>query len=149
MTKIEIENITENLALPVVEELNYELVDVEYVKEGKEMYLRIYLDKDGGIDINDCEKFTRIFNEILDKEDYIQDTYIFEVSSAGLTRPLKKDKDFNRYLQKPVECKVFKAVNGYKNLIGILEYFDKNIIKIDEIEIERKNISLICPYIEF
>ena len=97
MSKREIyEAKAEELVLPLVEANNFELVDVEYVKEAGTWYLRIYIDKEGGININDCELVSRAFSEILDKEDPIEDAYILEVSSPGLGRPLKKDKDFQR-----------------------------------------------------
>ena len=92
----EYEKRTEELALPLVEENNFELVDVEYVKEGSNWYLRLYIDKPGGINIDDCEVISRALSDKLDEEDYIEDAYILEVSSPGLGRPLKKDKDFAR-----------------------------------------------------
>ena len=87
---------TEQLIQPIIDANNFELVDVEFVKEGSEWYLRVYIDKDGGITVDDCEVVSRAFNEILDREDYIQEQYIFEVSSPGLLRPLKKEKDYKR-----------------------------------------------------
>ena len=145
---------TEEYLQPIVDEYGFELVDVEYVKEAGEYYLRAYIDKENGIDINDCEKVSRRMNEILDKEDYIKDSYIFEVSSPGLTRPLKKDKDFERNIGKDVELKLYKAVDGYKEYVGVLKEYDENMLKIaiSENEIltfERKNIALIRLYIDF
>ena len=99
MSKREIyEAKAEELIMPIVEANHFELVDVEYVKEAGNWYLRIYIDKEGGININDCELVSRAFSDILDKEDPIEDAYILEVSSPGLGRPLKKDKDFQRNL---------------------------------------------------
>ena len=102
---------TESLILPVLEEKNFELVDVEYVKEGGTYYLRAYIDKEGGITINDCEYVARIMNEILDREDYIPDSYTFEVSSPGLGRPLKKEKDYVRNMNKEVEIRTYRSIN--------------------------------------
>ena len=88
---------TENLILPILERMNFELIDVEFVKEAGTMYLRAYIDKEGGITVLDCEAVAREMNEILDREDYIEESYIFEVSSPGLGRPLKKEKDYNQF----------------------------------------------------
>ncbi|MBR0085843.1 MAG: ribosome maturation factor RimP, partial [Lachnospiraceae bacterium] len=96
MTKKDYEMKTEELITPIIEEKHFELVDVEWVKEGSNRILRVYIDKPGGITVDDCELVSREFNEILDREDYISENYVFEVSSPGLTRPLKKDKDFAR-----------------------------------------------------
>ena len=85
---------TESLILPILQRLDFELVDVEYVKEGSIYYLRAYIDKEGGITVNDCEVVAREMNDLLDKEDFIPDSYTFEVSSPGLGRPLKKEKDY-------------------------------------------------------
>lgn len=129
---------TEQLILPLIEENNFELVDVEYVKEGSSWYLRVYIDKEGGITVIDCETISRAFNEILDKEDYIEDAYIFEVSSPGLMRPLKKDKDFQRSIGRLIEVRLFKAVDRQKEFEGRLMSFDKDSITIkleDEKEI--------------
>ena len=93
---------TEQLLLPIVESHGFELVDVEYVKEAGTWYLRAYIDKPGGITVNDCELVSRTFSDILDEKDYIEDTYIFEVSSPGLGRPLKKEKDFARSIGEEV-----------------------------------------------
>ena len=104
MTKREeYEKRTEELLLPIIEEKQFELVDVEYLKEGSNWYLRAYIDKEGGITVDDCELVSRTLSDILDKEDFISDAYILEVSSPGLGRPLKKEKDFQRSLGKEVE----------------------------------------------
>jgi len=146
MTKKEIyENKTETLIAPLIKENNFELVDVEYVKEGSTSYLRIYIDKEDGITVEDCTLLSRAFNLILDTNDYIDDTYIFEVSSPGLMRPLKKDKDFQRNLGKQVEIKLFKFLDKQKEFEGELKSFDKdNIIVMmeDEKEITFKRIDI-------
>ena len=106
MSKREIyEAKAEELIMPIVEANHFELVDVEYVKEAGNWYLRIYIDKEGGININDCELVSRAFSDILDKEDPIEDAYILEVSSPGLGRPLKKYKDFQRNFGEEVEVR--------------------------------------------
>ena len=97
---------TEQLIQPLIDANNFELVDVEFVKEGSDWYLRVYIDKDGGITVDDCELISRAFNEILDREDYISEQYIFEVSSPGLMRPLKKEKDYKRSVGKLIDTPV-------------------------------------------
>ena len=139
---------TEALLEPIVEELGFELVDVEYVKEGGTWYLRAYIDKPGGIAVDDCEAVSRRFSDILDEKDYIEDSYIFEVSSPGLGRPLKKEKDFKRSIGKVVEIKTFAKVNGAKEFEGVLKAYDENTVTIEledetEITITRKDISMI------
>lgn len=121
---------TEELILPILEKLNFELVDVEYVKEGSTWYLRAYIDKEGGITINDCETVARQMNELLDAEDFIPDSYTFEVSSPGLGRPLKKEKDFVRNMGKPVEIRTYRAIDRCKEFDGILQAYDKESVTI-------------------
>lgn len=121
----------EALITPIIEANNFELVDVEYVKEGSSWYLRAYIDKDGGITVDDCELVSRAFSDMLDKEDFIEDSYILEVSSPGLGRPLKKDKDFKRNIGNEVELKLYKAVNKVKEDVGILTAFDKDTVTIE------------------
>ena len=137
----------EALIEPIVNEHNFELWDVEYVKEGSDYFLRAYIDKEGGISIDDCELVSRAFEEKLDKADFIKDPYILEVSSPGLTRPLKKDKDFDRSIGKDIEIKTYKAIDKEKNFVGALKAYDKDNVIIDidghELSIERSNISMI------
>lgn len=145
---------TEELITPLLSARNFELVDVEYVKEGTDWYLRVYIDKAGGITIDDCEDVSRAFNQILDSEDYIQDAYIFEVSSPGLLRPLKKDKDFQRNLGNMLEVKLFAPKNGQKEFEAELKAFDRDTLVLvleddTEMEIKRSEISLVRPAIEF
>ena len=102
---------TEALITPIVDEKGFELVDVEYVKEGSNWYLRAYVDKEGGITINDLESVSRILSDKLDEEDFISDAYILEVSSPGLGRPLKKDKDFDRNMGNEIEVHLYRAVD--------------------------------------
>ena len=110
-----------DLALPLAERLGLELWDVEYVKEAGQWYLRIYIDRaEGGVSLDDCEAFSRAFDPVLDAEDPIEDSYIFEVSSAGAERVLKRPQDFVRFLGSFVEVKLYKAVDGAKLYTGTL-----------------------------
>ena len=149
MTKREeYESRTEKLMLPIVEEMNFELVDVEYVKEGGNYFLRAYIDKEGGITINDCETVSRRLSDLLDEADIIPESYILEVSSPGLGRPLKKDKDFARSIGKEVEIRLFQAVNRKKEFTGVLSAYDKDSVTITQedsevIIIPRSGIALI------
>ena len=122
---------TEDILLPIVEEYGFELVDVEYVKEGGTWYLRTYIDKEGGISIDDCEKVSRRLSDILDEKDYIDDTYIMEVSSPGLGRPLKKEKDFKRSLGKEVDIRTYRMIDKQKEFTGILKDYDKDTVTIE------------------
>ncbi len=128
--KEQYEQQTENLLEPIVTGFGFELVDVEYVKEAGTWYLRAYIDKPGGITVDDCEAVSRKFSDILDEKDYIEDTYIFEVSSPGLGRPLKKDKDFQRSLGEEVEVRTYRAIEKQKEFTGVLQAFDKDSVTI-------------------
>ena len=151
----DIERKTEELVMPLIEQNSFELVDVEYVKEGSNMYLRLYIDKPGGITVNDCELISRAFSDILDEEDYISDSYTFEVSSPGLGRPLKKEKDFARSLGEEVEVRLFKALNKKKEYIGLLKAYDASTVTLivdeegNEVVIERSMIALIRLAFDF
>lgn len=157
MTKKQIEATCEELVLPILEKRNFELVDVEYVKEGSNYYLRVYADKEGGITIDDCVDVSRELNPKLDAYDKeFKDPYILEVSSPGLLRPLKKDKDFARNLGKMVEIKLFKPFEpkGEKEFEAELkEYSDKTITVVldddTETEIERGNLALVRLAFDF
>lgn len=145
---------TEAITLPITEELGFELVDVEYVKEGSTWYLRVYIDKPGGITVDDCEVVNRRVGDKLDELDYIEDSYIFEVSSPGLGRPLKKDKDFNRSLGEEVEVRLFRQVERSKEFVGLLKAFDKDTITLEleneeELVLERNAIALIRLTFDF
>ena len=131
MSKKEVyEQKTEEILLPIVEELGFELVDVEYVKEGGTWYLRAYIDKPGGISINDCETVSRRLSDILDEKDYIDDSYIMEISSPGLGRPLKKEKDFKRSLGEEVEVRTYRMIDKKKEFTGILKDYDADTVTI-------------------
>lgn len=132
MTKREsIEAKAEVLLAPIVESLGFELVDVEYVKEGSNWYLRGYIDKEGGISINEYVDVSRLFNEKLDQEDFIEDSYIMEISSPGLGRPLKKEKDYARSMGKELEIRTYRAVNRQKEFYGILTAYDADTVTIE------------------
>lgn len=122
----------EHLLQPIVETNGVEIYDVEYVKEGNDWYLRVYIDKQDGVNIVDCENVSRALSEILDKDDYISDAYILEVSSPGLGRTLKKDKHIQKSIGKEVEIKLFKAVDKCKVFTGVLESFDETNLTILE-----------------
>jgi ribosome maturation factor RimP len=122
---------TERLLEPLMMENNFELVDVEYVKEGGNWYLRAYIDKEGGITVDDCELVSRALSDLLDANDFIDDAYILEVSSPGLGRQLKKDKDFNRSIGEEIDIKLYKAIDKRKEISGILLEFDKDTITIE------------------
>ena len=144
-----IEEKVEDLVKPKIEELGYKLYDVQYAKEGKDYFLRIFIDKEDGIDLNDCEKVNNGINDLLDKADYIKEQYFLEVSSTGIERIIRKDKHLEENIGNEIEIKLFKPINDKKEYIGSLIKFNNENITINEtetnneIELERKNISLI------
>lgn len=145
---------TEELIAPIIERMNFELVDVEYVKEGGTWYLRAYIDKEGGITVNDCEAVAREMNEILDREDFVEDSYVFEVSSPGLGRPLKKEKDYVRSMGKEVEIRTYRAINREKEFYGILDAYDTATVTIEQengekLTFEKSDIALIRLAFDF
>ena len=119
-----------DLALPLAQEQGLNLWDVEYVKEAGQWYLRVYIDKDGGVGIDDCEAFSKAFDPILDAEDPIESSYIFEVSSAGAERVLKRPSDFEKFLGSNVEVKLYKPVDGRKLWTGTLVAYDNGDVRI-------------------
>ena len=123
---------TEELITPILERMHFELVDVEYVKEGGTWYLRAYIDKPEGVNILDCENVSRALSEALDKADFIPDAYILEVSSPGLGRTLKKDKHLQKSIGEEVEIKLFKPIDKCKEFSGILDRFDADTVTITE-----------------
>lgn len=155
MAKREVyEQKTEALLLPMMEEHHFELVDVEFVKEAGTWYLRAYIDKPGGITIDDCEVISRALSDLLDEENFIEETYILEVSSPGLGRPLKKDKDFTRSLGESVEVRLFRALEKQKEFTGTLKAWDKDTVTLEfedkaVLTIERANIALIRLAFDF
>lgn len=121
----------EALLVPIAQANGCEIYDVEYVKEGSEWYLRAYIDKPDGVDINDCENVSRAFSEKLDENDLIPDAYILEVSSPGLGRALKKDRHLEKSLGNEVEVKTYKPIEKQKEFIGILKAYDKDTVTIE------------------
>ena len=133
MTKHEeYETRTEKILEPIMTENNFELVDVEYVKEAGNWYLRAYVDKEGGITLDDCELVNRAWSDIMDEQDFIPDAYILEVSSPGLGRTLKKDKHLQKSIGEEVEIKLFKPIDKCKEFSGILDSFDADTVTITE-----------------
>lgn len=143
----------EELLLPIIESHNFELVDVEYVKEGSNYYLRAYIDKEGGITVDDCEVVSRAFSDLLDEHDFIEGGYIMEVSSPGLGRPLKKEKDYKRSIGKELEIRTYRAINKSKEFYGILKSYDEKTVTIENDEgvltFERSDIALIRLAFDF
>ena len=155
MSKKEIyEQKAEALVSPIVEKYGFELVDVEYVKEAGTWYLRAYIDKPGGIAINDCEVVSRELSDLLDKKDFIDDSYILEVSSPGLGRPLKKDRDFARSIGEEVEIRTYRMIDKQKEFTGVLEEYDSDSVTISyedgtKQKFDRKEIALIRLAFDF
>ncbi len=146
--KKNIEEIVEELVIPIVETEKFELIDIEYILEGGHRYLRVYIDKEGGVSLKDCQIVSEQLNEKLDKIDPIKENYFLEVSSPGLDRALKKEKDFERYKGREVELKLYKALNGQKQFEGeLMGLFEGKIIKIkrnEEIfEFDKKEVAII------
>ena len=147
------ESRTEDLLTPIVEKYGVSIYDVEYVKEGSDWYLRAYIDKDGGVDINDCENVSRALSDALDKEDFIEEAYILEVSSPGLGRTLKKDKHFEKSLGEEVEVKTYKPIDNCKEFSGILKAYDDKTVTIEtdntEICFAKSDIALVRLALDF
>ena len=154
MTRHEIyEKKTEELLLPILEKMNLELVDVEFVKEAGEWYLRIYIDKEGGMDLDTCEKVSNAFSALLDEEEYIDEAYMLEVSSPGLGRALKKERDYERNLGKDIELRLFGPVDKKKEFIGTLTAYTGETVTLLSEEKERtfkkEDIALIREYVDW
>ena len=118
------------LASPIAAELGLELWDVEYVREAGQWFLRVYIDKDGGVSINDCEALSRALDPVLDEADPIPDSYVFEVSSAGAERELKRPGDFARYMGSTAEVRLYKPVNGSKSFVGTLAGYENGSVTL-------------------
>ena len=134
---------TEQLLYPIAEKYGVEIYDIEYVKEGKDWYLRAYIDKPEGVNISDCENVSRALSDVLDVEDFIPDAYILEVSSPGLGRALRKDRHLEKSLGAEVEVKTYKPIDGQKEFAGILKAYDADTITIgaDGNDIENEKIT--------
>ena len=149
-----VEEAVEKIAEEILANTDYELVDVEYVREGANWYLRVYADKEGGINIDDCVLISRALEEKLDAEDFISDAYILEVSSPGLGRPLKKEKDYIRSMGKELEIRTYRAIDREKEFYGILKAYDADTVTIEqedgkEMVFEKSNIALIRLAFDF
>jgi len=130
MSKNKAIEVVEALARPIIENLGLELVDVEYVREGANWYLRVYIDKDGGVTLDDCEAVNKPLSDKLDEVDPIPQSYIFEVSSPGIERPFKRPKDYIKAIGQKVHIKFYKAVDGCKTIDGILEAYNDDTVSI-------------------
>ncbi len=149
-----IEERVETLIGKSIEALGYQLYDVQYAKEGKDYFLRIFIEKpEGAITLEDCEKVNNEIEEMLDVADYIKEQYFLEVSSTGVEKVIRKEKHLQENVNKMINVKLFKPVNNRKDFVGILKKFDDETIylKVDGevIELERKNISLIKKYYDW
>ncbi len=115
----------------LAEEMNFSVVDVEFKKEGQDKILRVYIDKDGGVDLDDCEKFSRALEAVLDEEDFIEEAYNLEVSSPGLDRQLKKEREFLHYIGRKVDVKLYAAKDGQKEFCGVLLGKEGDVIRVE------------------
>ena len=142
-----IEEKVQTLVEPIIEDLGYSLYDVEYAKEGKDYFLRIFIDSKEGISLTDCEKVTNAINDILDKEDCIKEGYFLEVSSPGIERIIRKEKHLEQNIGNEVEIKLFRPIDKQKTLSGILLKYDNESIYLnvnsEEKKIEKQNIAQI------
>ena len=148
------ESRVEKYLLPLMDEHHFELVDVEYVREAGTWYLRAYIDKEGGIAVDDCEVISRKLGEWLDKEDFIDESYIMEVSSPGLGRPLKKEKDFIRSMGKDVDVRLYRQIDKQKEFTGALSAYDENTVTLTMEDgslmvFEKPDIALIRLALDF
>lgn len=126
-----VREITEELVLPILEEMQLELVDIEYVKEGTNWFLRIYIDKESGIEIAECGKVSELLSVQLDKEDPIKEAYFLEVSSPGVERPLKKKEDFIEHMNGNVNVRLYEHIDGSKEYEGIIKMFEDDLLTIE------------------
>lgn len=146
--------IVRELAAPVVIENGCELWDVEYVREAGQWYLRLYLDKEGGVNILDCEAISRKVSDLLDEVDPIESSYMFEVSSAGCERQLKRPSDFERFMGEPILLKTYKPVAGRKEFAGVLAGYDNGSVLVDmgsgdPLWFEKADIAMVRLRVEF
>ena len=149
-----IEEKIENRVSGIIENLGYNLYDVQYAKEGKDYFLRIFIEKENGdIDLDDCEKVNNAITDVLDEEDYIKEQYFLEVSSTGVEKMIRKEKHLHENVGNLITIKLFKPVEGEKEYVGKLKEFNENTLTIEledaDLEVERKNISLIKKYYDW
>ena len=145
--------IVAELAAPVAAEFGCELWDTEYVREAGQWFLRLYLDKDGGVDILDCENVSRKVSDLLDEVDPIEGSYVFEVSSAGAERQLKRPRDFERFMGSPVLLKTYQSRDGRKEFAGVLAGYDDGAVVLkmgtQELRFEKNEVAMVRLRIEF
>ena len=150
---MKVTDLVTQFAEPIVEAYGCTLWDVEYVREGAERYLRVYIDKDGGIDIDDCEKIHRALDPILDEKDPIAESYHFEVCSAGIERALKKPRDFELFMGSPILVKLYRPLNGLKEIPGILRGYEDGKVTVEAgketITLEKSQVALVRLRVEF
>ena len=153
MSRKDIEAKTEALLMPILDEFGFELWDVEYVKEGSEYYLRAYIDKEGGITIDDCVDVSRKLSDKLDDDDFIDCEYILEVSSPGLGRTLKSDRDFTKSIGRDTDIKLYKPIDKVKEFEGILKAFDNDtltfLIDGNERVFNKSEVASVKLHVEF
>ncbi|SHJ29419.1 ribosome maturation factor RimP [Lutispora thermophila DSM 19022] len=151
--KKKIEDILYEISMPILNKYNFEFVDVEYKKEGGQWYLRLFIDKEDGITIDDCQLVSEAVSDKLDEIDPIDHSYIFEVSSPGIDRPLKTDRDYRKNLNKDLEVKFYDSFEGKKTIEAILLNYDDNKVVLSyngkEIEVDKKAIAIMRPLIKF
>ena len=137
------------LAAPAIEAQGCELWDVEYVREAGQWYLRLYLDKEGGVDINDCEAVSRVVSDLLDEADPIEGSYTFEVSSAGLDRVLRKEEHFEACMGQKVDVKFYRPMEGRKEYTGVLTGYEDGNVTVDDRTFEKKDVAQVRLHVEF
>jgi ribosome maturation factor RimP len=145
MKMSKVTEVVEDLVTPIVTELEMELVDIEYVKEGKNWFLRVYIDKDNGVDIEECGIVSERLSEKLDSLDPIPHNYFLEVSSPGAERPLKKEKDFQKAIGKNVFIKTYEPIDDEKNFEGLLTAFDGETVTI-EVKVKTRKKTIVLPF---
>jgi len=150
---LKVTDLVTEFSKPIIEANGCTLWDVEYVREGSERYLRIYVDKEGGIDIDDCEKIHRAIDPILDEKDPIAESYHFEVCSAGIERPLKRPSDFEKFMGSPIFVKLYRPVNGLKEIPGILRGYEEGRVTVEAgkqtLTFEKSQVALVRLRVEF
>lgn len=153
MAKQKVEDIVFDLAKPIIDRRGFELVEVEYKKEGADWYLRIYIDKEGGITIDDCQAVSEEISELLDQVDPIEHAYIFEVSSPGIDRPLKTERDYQKNMNKLLEIKLYSPMDGKKQIEGVLTSYTDDTVEIEQngkkMELKKDSIAIIRPAVKF
>ena len=150
---MKVTDIVTRIAQPVVEAHGWSLCDMEYVREGDQRFLRLYLDKEGGVDITDCEAISRAVDPLLDEADPIPDSYHFEVCSAGLERALKRPSEFERFMGSAVTVKLYRPRNGLKEIPCVLTGYEDGKITVEAgketITFEKSQVALVRLRVEF